>query len=538
MRATLEQFFTPLSVAESLVDLLGIGPRDAVIDPACGDGVFLRLAAERGARVVGIDLDPQMAARAQEAVGERGQIFVHDGLYSDAVIEGEDSIPVADDAWDVVVGNPPFKSHGDAETRSEVLRRFQLGCYAPMVEREGWMSLFESDEGQQSIFDLTEEPLPLTSQAPEVLFIERFIQLTRPGGRIGIVLPDGVVSKAAWQPARDLLFERCELYAVIGLPRETFLDVGTEAKTVVLFARKKPAPPPRGGLVCLAEAQHVGVRTATNDLRAILAAYRERETTMQPLVTWKRPDEIRERMTPSYYDPQYSRIRDQLAESGLRIVPLGDLAAHTTYGQVGSRTYDPTGTVQLISTRNHEPTGVDFWEERRFVAAGSWNDPDRSRLQVRDILLTNSGVRAIGRPTLVTNLPGPVNITQHMQLVRPDAAGVCAEAIVIFLQTRFGQEQIAQKVTGVAAAGLTYDDIKSLLVPDFRGPEADRIRQRYRAMDRAHQRAQAARRQIAEGNSSPATQRRFERAIEQAEELRVALVHDMECTIATGTFSF
>lgn len=511
MRETFEQYFTPVSVADALIDLLDIRKGDRVIDPSAGEGVFLRAAAARGAIVVGVDLDPEMAV---------GDIYRHNGLYSDAMFPGDEPIPVPEDAWDVVVGNPPFKNHGDSEARPEVLRRYALGCH-PATDR-------------LTLFDSGPEPAPLPAQAPEVLFLERFVNLARPGGRIGIVLPDGVVSKAARQPARDFLLERCELYAVIGLPRETFLDLGTEAKTVVVIARKKPAPRPSTGLVCLAEARFVGVRSQENDLPEIVSAYRKSTSLMEPLVIWKPVDEIRSRMTPGYYDPRYARILGELRESGFDFVELRELAPYIAYGKTGARHYTPNGAVQLLSIRNHEPTGVDFYEELRFVAEGSHNDPSRSRLQVGDILLSNTGIRAIGRATLVTSLPHPANVTQHIQLVRP-APNVGAEAIVTFLQSRYGQIQIEQRITGVASAALTNEDIRSILVPRFGPAQQAVIHARYRAMDREHQRAQAARRQISEGVDA---HRRLEQISERAEKLRQALVADMESTIASGEFSF
>lgn len=534
MKLALEQFFTPLPVAEGMAELLGIQPGESVIDPSCGEGVFLGLAAERGATVAGCDLDPAMAARAQQLVGDAGQIYCHDGLYSDAISEREESVPVAEDAWDVVVGNPPFRSYGAVEQRAEVLRRFALGCQLSSGA-EG--RLFDVSDQQESLFDLVDEPRPLRAQALEVLFLERFINLARPGGRIAIVLPDGVAAKIAWQVVRDHLLERCEVYTILGLPRETFLDVGTEAKTIVLFARKRPAPPPPRGRVCLAEARGVGIRSELNDLPVILQAFREGSASVKPLIMWKRVDEIRNRLTPGYYDPRFARLVDQLMDSGVPICELGGLISHMAYGQVGRREYDEDGEVQLLSIRNHEPTGVDFWEERKFVASGGHNDPGRTRLQEGDILLSNSGVRAIGRATMVTRLAGLANVTQHVQVIRlkPEQA---PEAVVIFLQSRFGQLQIEQRITGVAASGLTYDDIRSLKVPCFDDTQKAAIRRRYKAMDQHHQAAQAAREQIETSGGAPATRRRLERELAKAEELRVALVSDMEQGILSGNVSF
>jgi type I restriction enzyme M protein len=73
-----------------------------------------------------------------------------------------------------------------------------------------------------------------------VLFLERAIALLRPGGRLGIVLPYNKAAGATFSALRRWLVTRARIFAVVGLPRETFMPY-TSQRTFVLFAKKRAA---------------------------------------------------------------------------------------------------------------------------------------------------------------------------------------------------------------------------------------------------------------------------------------------------------
>src|SRR6266568_417776 len=49
------------------------------------------------------------------------------------------------------------------------------------------------------------------------LFVERAVALTRPGGRIGLVLPSGLATDHGSARLRRLLFSRCAVDAIVGM---------------------------------------------------------------------------------------------------------------------------------------------------------------------------------------------------------------------------------------------------------------------------------------------------------------------------------
>ncbi|MEK7542374.1 MAG: N-6 DNA methylase, partial [Patescibacteria group bacterium] len=70
-----------------------------------------------------------------------------------------------------------------------------------------------------------------------ILFIERTLDMIRPGGRMAIVLPQGVLNNTSMQYIREWLFDKARILAVIGLHGNTFKP-HTGTKTSVLFLQK------------------------------------------------------------------------------------------------------------------------------------------------------------------------------------------------------------------------------------------------------------------------------------------------------------
>ena len=114
-RRALGQFFTPLEVARFVWDMLELlngrklakGAR--VIDPACGEGVFLHAALERNRRfeLFGADIDESLVSKwRSDATLKDAQLHLANGLDDDP------ALGLIPDSFDFVVGNPPFAGTG------------------------------------------------------------------------------------------------------------------------------------------------------------------------------------------------------------------------------------------------------------------------------------------------------------------------------------------------------------------------------------------------------------------------------------------
>ena len=224
----LGQYWTPEVLADFMLDIAQFQPDWKVIDPACGEGVFLKRALERGARqVVGIDIDPETLERARENLkpyGDRVRLYLQDGLLP---IEDPDSYWQAD--YDLVIGNPPFAATGYRVRDPKILAQFEL-AQEPVSEPQGQSSLFESDEYRPK----RRKP----SVAIEVLFLERFFQLCKPGGVVCLIVPRGILANRNLMYVRKWLTTRYSLRCVFDMPQEAFKSVGANALASILLVDK------------------------------------------------------------------------------------------------------------------------------------------------------------------------------------------------------------------------------------------------------------------------------------------------------------
>jgi type I restriction enzyme M protein len=78
-----------------------------------------------------------------------------------------------------------------------------------------------------------------TSVKTEILFLERCWQFLKPGGRMAIVLPDGILTNSSLQAVRDWLLEHYRLLAVVSLPQFAFAHYGAGVKASLVFAQKR-----------------------------------------------------------------------------------------------------------------------------------------------------------------------------------------------------------------------------------------------------------------------------------------------------------
>jgi type I restriction enzyme M protein len=176
--------------------LAGVHAGYKIIDPSCGDGSFFR-AAPKGLELHGCEIDPQYASIAKYLVPAK-RFIESDALTGLVNLWG---------TFDLAIGNPPFSAQTSLEKRVEILQGFDLGA------------------GRKS-------------QCLEVLFLELFLKLAKPNGRIAIILPDGPLSNKPFQYVRDWLLCRAQVEAIISLPRGIFSR--TTAKTNILIAQKRP----------------------------------------------------------------------------------------------------------------------------------------------------------------------------------------------------------------------------------------------------------------------------------------------------------
>jgi type I restriction enzyme M protein len=174
--------------------------------------------------------------------------------------DGERKQRIGPDSVDLVLTNPPF---GKSVKTESILLHYKFGHEVKVFKTKG----------------RPPEKRPKNSQDSEVLFIEHYLGVLKPGGKLLIVLPDGVLSNFTAKPVRDFMRQHAIIKAVISLPSETFASTGTSIPTNVVYLQKK-RPGDVQGDIFMARADYVGRRAngdpiKENDLPFILEKFRE-----------------------------------------------------------------------------------------------------------------------------------------------------------------------------------------------------------------------------------------------------------------------
>ncbi len=297
-RGEIGQFFTPRAIVEFMIRMVEPKEGDIICDPASGSGGFLIrffeivreqiLAAadaeyqtfktdlerkklseakkaealrekfseiqaaldqrKRGSRlwalanrcIYGTDANDRMARTSKMNMIMHGDghagVHHHDGFLNvNGIFEGR---------FDIILTNPPFgasvepsdvvhesdvttdratekryiEDYGDLYT--DALARMRAAVNKPIA------SLFELPKGEKSKIKT------------EILFIERCLSLLTPGGRLGIVLPEGIFNNPSLAYVREFCENRAFIRAVVSLPQETFYSSGASVKASLLFMQK------------------------------------------------------------------------------------------------------------------------------------------------------------------------------------------------------------------------------------------------------------------------------------------------------------
>jgi len=194
--------------------------------------------------IYGTDAEPRAARTAKMNMimhGDgHGGIHYHDGLLD---ING-----IFDGRFDLVLTNPPFGSNvgddqrvgGSDETRvpTDLEYVYRSRARYGSVWEESHNRLEQAAVAKTPILDLFEIGRGKKNRPTELIFVERCLGLLKPGGRVGIVLPDGNLNNPSLAWLRRWAEGRAKLLAVVSLPEETFRSSNATVKASLVFLRK------------------------------------------------------------------------------------------------------------------------------------------------------------------------------------------------------------------------------------------------------------------------------------------------------------
>lgn len=206
------QYFTPRALIQAIVEVVNPKITETVADPACGTGGFL-LAAYEHMKSQSKDIEKQQFLKNNALFGADNtslvvtlasmNLYLHDIGVNKSPIAYQDSlIDTSDRMFDVILANPPFG------TRPQ-------GSVEVAVNRPEFVKTSDN----------------------QVNFLQHIMFIVKRGGRVGVVLPDSVLTDmGAAEKVREKLLKDFNLHTILRLPTGIFYANGV--KTNVLFFEK------------------------------------------------------------------------------------------------------------------------------------------------------------------------------------------------------------------------------------------------------------------------------------------------------------
>jgi type I restriction enzyme M protein len=244
------QYFTPRNVVKMCVEMFDPKADEYVIDPAAGSGGFLLhsmyhvwdkyLKSDQAKKdyaakyIYGVDFDDNMrrisqalmliAGDGKHHIFKRNSLDARDWQGSSAVEARAELKPLLAD----------FDNPSDRRENEKTYRylNFDVVLTNPPFAGEN------PDQGVLRQYDLAKKDGKLKNNVERhILFVERALDMLKPGGRMAIVLPQGVFNNTTMEYIREWLFDKAKILAVVGLHENTFKP-HTGTKTSVLFLQK------------------------------------------------------------------------------------------------------------------------------------------------------------------------------------------------------------------------------------------------------------------------------------------------------------
>ncbi|MCA1919277.1 MAG: N-6 DNA methylase [Flavobacterium piscis] len=471
------EFFTPYPIVRLVVEMIDPMPNERVIDPACGSGGFLIQAISYVCRnnpnidkiqyvrkqICGIEFNPDVALSATVRLvfeGDSGTEII----CANALLENEQF----NNAFDVVLTNPPFGSKGKIEDQ-KILKNYLLARKWNKTQNGDW-------EVTRNV---------IAGQTPEILFIEKCLKLLCPGGRMAIVLPDGLLQNITNSHIRFWIRSQAKVLAVVSIPQEAFVPYGTGIKTSLLFLQKLPSDSEK---VFMAQIQKIGydvkgqpiykkthdgklVRGKSGlpiidtDIDKIISEYNRfknsgHEINQERIYTVPEKS-LNTRLDVEHYRPEDRNLIEMLQANGAK--PLGELAD----------ILKETDEFRLVSNREIRYIAISDVDARTMQVVSyriikPHEAPSRATYRVRtgDIITAVSGASTGTQrhaTALITEDEDGAICSNGFAVLR-NIHGIEPLFLLSYMRTEYFLRQVRRLMTGHAIPAISIEDLSKVLV--------------------------------------------------------------------------
>ncbi|MFX0123812.1 MAG: N-6 DNA methylase [Candidatus Hodarchaeota archaeon] len=495
LRGNKGQFFTPKNVVQTMIQILNPKQEERFIDPACGTGGFLIMGLAHQLKtsekkiirnskpVYGIDKDQFLAKITRLYLAILGLkenvIFCENSLNPPKKWSSETLEVITLYNFDVVCTNPPFGAKIPIKSQ-EILQNYHLGHKWKKTSNGSWEETKTLQE----------------KQSPQILFIERCLELLKPGGRMGIVLPDGIFGNPSDRYILQYLRQKTKILALISCSHLTFLP-HTHTKTSLLFVENTK---PQGDYsFFMAIAENVGHdkngkplylidkkgdyildvnedKIINDDFPKIIDNYKEftsgrlcKQSHLGFIFTSSQIDN--QILIPEYYNPEITqRLQILEKEGNYQLVGISDLEKKgvikiTRGHEIGSKFYG-TGEIPFVRTSDLINWEINIDPKKQVAREVYEQYREKQDIKAGDILLVSDGTFLIGKTAMISERDTQIIIQSHLKKIRVLRKDFLDEFLLLWsLNTNIVQDQIKAKTFIQSTISTLGNRLKELLLP-------------------------------------------------------------------------
>ena len=393
----------------------------------------------------------------------------------------------------------------------------------------------------------------LKSYPIEILFIERFIQLAKPGGWIAIIIPDGILTNSNSHYVREFISGKAKVEAIVSLPRDAFKNVGTSAKTSILFLQKyrdqekkqKDYPVFLASVDSLDEKNFNLVKNnyknyynktmSNKNLVQITTNEKGQEIVMVRVD--KTLKEMMEEKPTSIWSVQYWHSEfDEKLKTSYQIKNLGDFVVSFAQGDTprkhkGEKYIDKkSGGIKFLKAENVTTIGSGLkdmiclginWENAKYIMPKQHKRLQRTKIKNNSLLIARVGA-SIGKVIVATNINFEANINHSFDII--NFKGLNEFYVAIFFQSVWGKRQLLKnKIGNVAAETINMDKFSLIEIPILPDVVQKNIESEYKTISKYHDKAMEAKKKNNEAE--------YKKNIDIAEKMLKDLIAKTEAVI-------
>lgn len=502
------EFFTPREVVKMAVNIVNPQPKERILDPACGSGGFLIYALEHIWDVMensshykkspnldilkkdfaqkyfyGIDKEIDLVKICKaymSIIGDgRSNIVQADSLKSPEDWEDSARSVMTKDGkekkkFDVILTNPPFGSKIKVKHRY-ILENYDLGHkWKYNKKKEKWIKTNK-----------------LKHTEPQILFLELCINLLKDGGRMAIVLPDGIFGNPTDGYIRQWLKEHAEILSIIDCPHMTFMP-HTHTKTSVLIVKKWENVKKNNYPIMMSVVEKCGHDNRGKEIYVDVNGNEildEEFSEVSRIYDKNRNRIIKEYdrlgftiyennlkdgiLIPRYYDPDTKKELEKLRKTGkYDMRKIEDLIKEKVIkikgagGTVSSREYNIYDDIPFLRTSD-----VGAWETRNYSVQNVNEETylkykEKQKLKEGDILFIKDGTYRIGETLILTKYDLKMLVQSHFKIIRSlNKKELDPYLLLYLLNTPIVRKQIDERTFVQATISTVGDRLKDVTLP-------------------------------------------------------------------------